>query len=351
MVTALPVRQLGTTDMEITRVGFGAWATGGGGWAYGWGPQDDEESLAAMNHALARGVNWIDTAAVYGLGHSEEVVGRMLRGRSAADRPYVFTKCGLVWDEKDPMKDATRTLAPKSIRRECEASLRRLGVERIDLYQFHRPDDSGVPVEESWRTMEQLVEEGKARAIGVSNFDSSLLRKCEAIRHVDSLQPPLSLIRRDAAAAEIPWCNAHRTGVIVYSPMQAGILTDSFSVERVKKMADDDWRKNSENFQTPRLEKNIALRDSLKPIAQRHQTTVAAVALAWTLAWPAVTGAIVGARAPAQVDGWIDAATLTLTIDDLEEIASAIEGLGVGSGPTRPPTVARPASTDSRVEV
>ena len=351
MVTALPVRQLGTTDMEITRVGFGAWATGGGGWAYGWGPQDDEESLAAMNHALERGVNWIDTAAVYGLGHSEEVVGRMLRGRSAADRPYVFTKCGLVWDEKDPMKDATSTLAPKSIRRECEASLRRLGVERIDLYQFHRPDDSGIPVEESWRTMEQLVEEGKARAIGVSNFDSSLLRKCEAIRHVDSLQPPLSLIRRDAAAAEIPWCNAHRTGVIVYSPMQAGILTDSFSVERVKKMADDDWRKNSENFQTPRLEKNIALRDALKPIAQRHQTTVAAVALAWTLAWPAVTGAIVGARAPAQVDGWIDAATLTLTTDDLEEIASAIEGLGVGSGPTRPPTVARATSTESQVQV
>ena len=351
MVTALPVRQLGTTDMEITRVGFGAWATGGGGWAYGWGPQDDEESLAAMNHALERGVNWIDTAAVYGLGHSEEVVGRMLRGRSAGDRPFVFTKCGLVWDEKDPMKDAARTLAPKSIRRECEASLRRLGVERIDLYQFHRPGASGVPVEESWRTMEQLVEEGKARAIGVSNFDNSLLRKCEAIRHVDSLQPPLSLIRRDAAAAEIPWCNAHRTGVIVCSPMQAGILTDTFSVERVKKMADDDWRKKSENFQTPRLEKNIALRDALKPIAQRHQTTVAAVALAWTLAWPAVTGAIVGARAPAQVDGWIDAATLTLTTDDLEEIASAIEGLGVGSGPTRPPTVARAASTESGVQV
>jgi len=351
MVTALPVRQLGTTDMEITRVGFGAWATGGGGWAYGWGPQDDEESLAAMNRALERGVNWVDTAAVYGLGHSEEVVGRMLRGRSAADRPYVFTKCGLVWDEKDPMKDAARTLAPKSIRRECEASLRRLGVERIDLYQFHRPDDFGVPVEESWRTMVQLVEEGKARAIGVSNFDNSLLRKCEAIRHVDSLQPPLSLIRRDAAAAEIPWCNSHRAGVIVYSPMQAGILTDTFSLERVKKMADDDWRKHSENFQTPRLEKNILLRDSLKPIAVRHQTTVAAVALAWTLAWPAVTGAIVGARAPAQVDGWIDAATLTLTTDDLEEIASAIEGLGVGSGPTRPPTVARATSTESQAQV
>ncbi|HEX9607994.1 MAG TPA: aldo/keto reductase, partial [Gemmatimonadaceae bacterium] len=283
MLSPLPVRQLGTTDMEITRVGFGAWATGGGGWAYGWGPQDDDESIAAINHALARGVNWIDTAAVYGLGHSEEVVGRVLRGLNASDRPYVFTKCGLVWDEKEPMKDAVRSLAPNSIRRECEASLRRLGVERIDLYQFHRPDNFGVPVEESWRTMELLFEEGKVRAIGVSNFDASLLRKCEAIRHVDSLQPPFSLIKRDAAAFEIPWCNAHRTGVIVYSPMQSGILTDTFSVDRVKKMADDDWRKKAPNFQTPWLEKNIALRDALRPIALRHNTSVSAVAVAWTL--------------------------------------------------------------------
>jgi len=337
MFTTLPIRRLGTTNMDITRVGFGAWATGGGGWAFGWGPQDDDESIAAMNHALERGVNWIDTAAVYGLGHSEEVVGRMLRGRSPDDWPYVFTKCGLVWDETNRMKEPARSLAPSSIRRECEASLRRLGVERIDLYQFHRPDDLGVPVEESWRVMEQLVEEGKVRAIGVSNFDVSLLRKCEAIRHVDSLQPPLSLIRRDAAAAEIPWCNAHRTGVIVYSPMQSGILTDAFSADRVKNMADDDWRKKSANFLTPRLEKNITLRDALKPVALRHNTSVSAVAIAWTLAWPAVTGAIVGARSPSQVDGWIDAATLTLTVGDLDEIAEAIDRLGAGTGPTRPP--------------
>ena len=341
MNTTLPTRQLGTTDLEITRVGFGAWAIGGGGWSFGWGAQDDDASIAAIKRALERGVNWIDTAAVYGLGHSEEVVGKVLRGRSAADRPYVFTKCGLVWDEKNPMKEPVRSLAPKSIRHECEASLRRLGVERIDLYQFHRPDDTGVPVEESWRVMEQLVEEGKVRAIGVSNFDSSLLRKCEAIRHVDSLQPPFSLIRRDAAATEIPWCNAHRTGVIVYSPMQSGILTDTFSLDRVKTMADDDWRKKSANFQTPRLEKNITLRDALKPIARRHNTSVGAVAIAWTLAWPAVTGAIVGARSPEQVDGWIDAATLVLTAGDLEEIASAIARLDVGSGPTRPAQRAR----------
>jgi aryl-alcohol dehydrogenase-like predicted oxidoreductase len=354
MLTTLPLRQLGTTDMEITRVGFGAWATGGGGWAYGWGPQDDDESVDAISHALERGVNWIDTAAVYGLGHSEQVVGRVLRGLSASDRPYVFTKCGLVWDEKEPMKDAVRSLAPNSIRRECEASLRRLGIERIDLYQFHRPDEFGVPVEESWRTMEQLVEEGKVRAIGVSNFDVSLLRKCEAIRHVDSLQPPFSLIKRDVAAAEIPWCNAHRTGVIVYSPMQSGILTDTFSADRVKQMADDDWRKKAPNFQTPRLEKNIALRNALKPIALRHNASVSAVAVAWTLTWPGVTGAIVGARSPSQVDGWIDAATLTLTSGDLDEIAATIERLGVGSGPTRPASRSEKvfeASTESRAEM
>ena len=354
MVTTLPIRQLGTTDMEITRVGFGAWAAGGGGWAFGWGPQDDDESIAAIKHALERGVNWIDTAAVYGLGHSEQVVGKVVKGMSASDRPYVFTKCGLVWDENEPMKDAVRSLAPNSIRRECEASLRRLGIERIDLYQFHWPDNFGVPVEESWRTMELLLEEGKVRAIGVSNFDASLLRKCEAIRHVDSLQPPFSLIKREAAAVEIPWCNAHRTGVIVYSPMQSGILTDTFSADRVKMMADDDWRRRAPNFQTPRLEKNIALRNALKPIALRHNTSVSAVAVAWTLTWPGVTGAIVGARSPSQVDGWIDAATLTLTSADLDEIAATIERLGVGAGPTRPASRAREfpeASRESRAEL
>jgi aryl-alcohol dehydrogenase-like predicted oxidoreductase len=340
MLTRLPVRQLGTTDMEITRVGLGAWAIGGGGWAFAWGPQDDDDSIAAMNRAIELGVNWIDTAAVYGLGHSEEVVGRMLAKRGRADRPLIFTKCGLIWGD-DPMKDAVRSLA--HIRRECEASLKRLGVDRIDLYQFHWPDATGIPVEESWRVMEQLVEEGKVRAIGVSNFDASLLRKIDAVRHVDSLQPPFSLIRRDAAAVEIPWCNAYRTGVIVYSPMQSGILTDSFTAEKVKQMAADDWRKRAPNFQTPRLEKNIALRDALTPIASRHGTTVAAVAVAWALAWPGVTGAIVGARSPEQVDGWIDAATLELSAGDLDEIAATIERLGVGSGPTHPPAKPRSA--------
>ena len=349
MQTKLPTRKLGTTDMDITRVGFGAWATGGGGWSFGWGPQDDEESVSAISHAVERGVNWIDTAAIYGLGHSEEVVGRALKNLPAGDRPFVFTKCGMVFDPKERFKEPIRSLHPESIRRECEASLRRLGVERIDLYQFHWPDDTGVLVESSWRTMVQLVEEGKVRAIGVSNFDVSLLRKCDAIRHVDSLQPPFSLIRREAAASEIPWCRAYGTGVICYSPMQSGILTESFSAERVKKMAPDDWRTRSANFQTPKLERNIALRDSLIPIARRLNTTVSAVAIAWTLAWPGVTGAIVGARSAEQVDGWIDAATLTLTPGDLDEIALAIERTGAGSGPTRPAMLgtAREASATS----
>lgn len=310
--TTLPTRPLGRSGIEITTVGFGAWAIGGGGWSFGWGPQDDAASLAAMRHALARGINWIDTAAVYGLGHSEEVVGRLLRELPAAERPYVFTKGGLVWNDRDRMTEPQRNLRPASIRRECEASLRRLGVERIDLYQFHWPDETGTAVEDSWGEMGRLVDEGKVRAAGVSNFDVALLERCEAIRHVDSLQPPLSLIRRDAAAREIPWCAAHGTGVICYSPMQSGILTDSFSAERVAALAPDDWRRRSAEFQPPRLARNLALRDSLRPIAARHDTTVAAIAVAWVLAQPGVTGAIVGARSPEQVDGWIDAATVEL---------------------------------------
>ncbi len=336
MKTELPTRQLGTTDLNISRVGFGAWATGGGDWSYGWGPQDDDQSIAAMNHALDLGVNWIDTAAIYGLGHSEEVVGRVLAQRGSSDRPYVFTKCGMVWDDADRMKDPIRTLRPDSIRRECEASLRRLGVERIDVYQFHWPDEHSTPIEDSWRTMVRLVEEGKVRSIGVSNFDYELLEECEAIRHVDSLQPPFSLIRRNSGETEIPWCKAHRTGVICYSPMQSGILTETFSADRVVRMADDDWRRRSANFQPPRLERNIALRDALRPIAERHETTVSSIAIAWVIGWPGVTGAIVGARSAAQVDGWIDAATLTLSELDMDEIAKAIERTGAGQGPTRP---------------
>src|SRR6185436_9936602 len=207
--SALPTRPLGRSGLAITRVGFGAWAAGGGGWSFGWGPQDDEDSLAAMRRAIERGVNWIDTAAVYGLGHSEEVIGRFLRELPSASRPLVFTKCGLIWDEKNPMVQSRRVLQPESIARECEASLRRLGVERIDLYQFHWPDQTGTAVEDSWAAMARLVEQGKVRAAGVSNFGLELLERCEAVRHVDSLQPPFSLVRRGAALSEIPWCVAH----------------------------------------------------------------------------------------------------------------------------------------------
>ncbi|HJQ12360.1 MAG TPA: aldo/keto reductase [Gemmatimonadaceae bacterium] len=345
MPPTLPQRQLGTTDMNITRVGFGAWATGGGE----WGPQNDESSLAAMSRAIDAGVNWIDTAPIYGHGHSEEVVKRFLAGRRGNDRPYVFTKCGLVWDPKN-RDDVKRVLTPQSIRRECEASLRRLGVERIDLYQFHWPDDStDTPAEASWRVMETLQQEGKVRACAVSNFDVSLLRRIDALHHVQSLQPPLSLIRRDAAAAEIPWCHAHRTGVIVYSPQQAGLLTDSFSMERLNQLAPEDWRKKSAHFQTPHLEKNLSLREALRPIAKRHETTVGAIAVAWTLAWPGVTGAIVGARSADQVEGWLAAATLSLTAADLEDIAKAIEKTGAGTGPARPPLPRE--KTEARGEV
>jgi aryl-alcohol dehydrogenase-like predicted oxidoreductase len=331
----LPTRPLGASGLAISTVGFGSWATGGD-WVHGWGPQDDAASLAAMRRALDLGVTWIDTAAVYGLGHAEQVVGRLLRSLPADRRPFVFTKGGEVWDDADPTAEPRRLLRPDSIRREIESSLRRLGVERIDLYQFHWPDQAGTPVEDSWGEMIRLIGEGKVRAAGVSNFDVALLERCEALRHVDSLQPPFSLVKRQAAAREIPWCAVHGTGVIGYSPMQSGLLTDRFDAGRLAALAPGDWRRRAPEFHPPRLARNLALRDALRPIARRHDTTVSAVAIAWTLAWPGVTGAIVGARTPDQVDGWIGAASLTLTADDLDEIAAAIARSGAGQGPTHP---------------
>jgi aryl-alcohol dehydrogenase-like predicted oxidoreductase len=341
----LETRPLGSSGLEITKLGFGSWAAGGGGWAFGWGPQDDESSLAAMRRALELGVNWIDTAAAYGLGHSEAVVGRLLREIRPSDRPFIFTKCGLVWDENNRMTAPRRILTPESIRTECEASLRRLGVERIDLYQFHWPDSIGTAVEESWQALVELISQGKIRAAGVSNFDTGLLDRCESVRHVDSLQPPFSLIRRDAGGSQIPWCGEHNTGVICYSPMQSGILTESFSIDRVAKLAEDDWRRRASEFQEPSLSRNLALRDALLPIAKRHGTSVSSVAIAWLLAWPGVTGAIVGARSPEQVDGWIGAADLQLAPADLDEIAAAITSTRAGTGPVTPASSG--ASVDS----
>lgn len=336
MKSQLPKRSLGSSGLAITTVGFGAWAIGGGGWSYGWGPQNDSSSIAAMRHAIELGVNWVDTAAIYGLGHSEEVVGRMLCTLPSSERPFVFTKCGLIADASNPMAEPLRVLQPASIRTECEASLRRLGIDRIDLYQFHWPDQTGTAVEDSWAEMTRLIEEGKVRLGGVSNFDVSLLERCAPVRHVDSLQPPFSLIKRDAAEFEIPWCDEHQTGVICYSPMQSGLLTENFSAERVAAMAGDDWRRRSPEFQNPNLTRNLALRDALRPIARRYSTTVSCVAIAWILSWPGVTGAIVGARSPEQVDGWISAGNLVLAAEDLDEISHAIETTHAGTGPSTP---------------
>jgi aryl-alcohol dehydrogenase-like predicted oxidoreductase len=333
---SLPTRALGTSGLEITTVGFGSWATGGGGWAFGWGPQDDDLSLAAIRHAVDLGVNWIDTAAIYGLGHSEEVVGRAVRALPAAARPLVFTKCGLEWDAAAPMQAAKRVSTPHTVRHGIEDSLRRLGLESVDLFQFHWPDEQGNPVEDAWAEMVKLRDEGKARTIGVSNFDLGLLARIEPIGHIDSLQPPFSLIQREAAAELLPWARARGTGVICYSPMGSGILTDSFSADRVAAMADDDWRRRPPSFNEPKLSRNLALRDALRPVAARHGATVAAVAVAWVVRWAGVSGAIVGARSAAQVDGWIGGATLALTDEDLAEIAAAIPATGAGEGPADP---------------
>jgi len=330
----LPTRPLGTTGMAITRVGFGAWAIGGGGWAFAWGSQDDGEAMAAMRHAIERGVNWIDTAAVYGLGHSEELVGRVISDYRGTDRPYVFTKCGLVWNEDNRLAQALRIGQPESLRREVEQSLTRLGVDQIDLYQMHWPAEDGTPVEVYWQTLLELKQEGKVRAVGLSNHKIDRLEAAERLGHVDTLQPPFSLVRRDALTAELPWCNAHNTGVIVYSPMQSGLLTGAFTEARAAALGTDDWRSRSPEFQPPRLQNNLALADALRPIAARHATTVGAVAVAWTLAAPGVSGAIVGARNPSQVDGWIDAARLELSEGDMGEIASAVERTGAGTGAT-----------------
>ena len=329
---SLRARMLGRTGMSISRVGFGAWAIGGPDWAVGWGAQDDQASIRAIRHAVERGVNWIDTAAIYGLGHSEEVVGRALAEMPAAERPYVFTKCGQVWDPHDRYSKL-RVGKPESIRREAEQSLRRLRVEVIDLYQMHWPAEDGTPLEDYWQALLDLKAEGKVRAVGLSNHAVGLLERAEALGHVDTLQPPLSAIRRGALAAELPWCEAHETGVIVYSPMQSGLLSGRFSADRVAALPSDDWRSRHADFQGDALTRNLAVADAMKPIAARQGVSPAAVAVAWALAMPGVTGAIVGARSPEQVDGWVAAAALDLDEEDRTAIATAIRGVGAGEGP------------------
>jgi aryl-alcohol dehydrogenase-like predicted oxidoreductase len=330
----LPTRRLGSTGFDVTVVGLGAWAIGGSASQGGWGRQDDAESVAAIHRAVELGINWIDTAPAYGFGHAEEVVGAALAALSADERPLVFTKCGLVWEAGE--KTVRNVLARDSIRRECEASLRRLKVDCLDLLQIHWPAHDGTPPEESWQTLSELVEEGKTRAIGVSNYDLALLERCEAVRHIDTFQPELNLIARGAKEG-IEWCRVNGTGVIVYSPMRSGLLTDTSLPGRWAALPEDDWRKDHPDFQEPTLGRNLLLVERLRAIAGELDATVAEVAIAWTLCWPGVSGAIVGARRPEQVEGWIGAAALELDEQRLDRIGDILRETGAGSGPVRPP--------------
>jgi aryl-alcohol dehydrogenase-like predicted oxidoreductase len=314
--TTLETTQLGRTGLEITRVGFGAWAIGGGGWEFGWGSQDDTESVAAIERALELGVNWIDTAAAYGFGHSEAVVGRALAGLE--QRPYVFTKASLLDDGSGRV---VHSLKRDSIRREAEASLARLGVDAIDLYQIHWPNPD-ADVEEGWAALAELKDEGLVRHIGVSNFDVGQLRRAQAIAPVDTLQPPYSLVDRAVGQEILPFAEREDIGVIVYSPMGSGLLTGAMTRERIASLPDDDWRKDDAQFSEPALSRHLATVDRLKAVAARHGTTPGAVAIAWALHNPAVDGAIVGFRRPAQVDPLVSAANLELTAEDLAEIAA-----------------------------
>jgi aryl-alcohol dehydrogenase-like predicted oxidoreductase len=317
-------RRLGVNGPHISVLGMGSWVLGGA-YEFGWGPTDDSESVSTIRYAIDSGVNWVDTAAVYGRGHSEEVVGRAISPFNVGDDVHVFTKCGRNFYGNGQIE---YDLRPESIRFECEQSLRRLGVERIDLFQFHWPDPAtGTTIEDSWGTMSELVDEGKVRWIGVSNFDIDLLERCEPIRHVDSLQPPLSLINRAALDELIPWARANGTGVIVYSPMASGLLTGSFNRGRMDRLAEDDWRRRSPEFQEPRFARNLELVTRLRPIAAGSGVPLAALAVGWTLSKPGVTGAIVGARRPGQVNEWLPAATLRLdpeTLSSIEDVVAEV---------------------------
>jgi aryl-alcohol dehydrogenase-like predicted oxidoreductase len=312
----MQTRQLGNSDLHITPIGIGAWAMGGGGWAFAWGPQDDDESVAAIHAALDAGINWIDTAAVYGLGHSEEVVARALQGHS--NKPFVFTKCERVWNER---REIAKSLKADSIRREVEASLRRLQLDVIDLYQIHWPEPD-EDLEEGWTTMAQLQREGKVRWIGVSNFNVDQLRRAQAIAPITSLQPPYSMLAREIEEAVLPYTPQHGIGVIVYSPMKSGLLSGAMTRARIAAMPADDWRRRTPQFQEPRLTRNLELAELLRAIGQRHGRTAGEVAIAWTLRHPAVTAAIVGMRSAKQVEGVIGAADFRLSPEELQEIES-----------------------------
>jgi aryl-alcohol dehydrogenase-like predicted oxidoreductase len=309
----MKTKRLGNSDLSITPIGFGAWAIGGSGWEFGWGDQDDKASISAIHRALELGVNWIDTAAVYGMGHSEEVVASALKTWSGP-RPYIFTKCGLRWDKQGNVHN---NLKAKSIRRECEDSLRRLGVDVIDLYQVHWPTDD---LEEGWSEMARLQEEGKVRWIGVSNFDTDQLRRAKKIAPVTSLQPPYSLIRREIESEILPYCYSRGVGVIVYSPMASGLLTGAMTRERVAKLPDSDWRSRDPEFREPKLSQNLALVERLREVGEKYHRPPGQVAVAWVLRNSAVTAAIVGARNAQQVEKNVGAVDLQLSDADVAEI-------------------------------
>ena len=319
----MKLRTLGHSTLALTPIGLGAWAIGGE-WRFGWGPQDDADSIATIRRAIERGLNWIDTAAVYGVGHSEEVVGKALNDIPRGDRPYVFTKCSLVWDES---RTVSHSLNPESIRREMEQSLRRLQVDRIDLYQIHWPVWPSSPqgtdpgsIEEAWTTLMKLRDEGKTAFIGVSNFDAAQLERITAIETPASLQPPYSMLRPEIEQETLPFCLQHNIGVIPYSPMQSGLLTGTMTRERIASLPEGDWRRNSRFFQEPLLTRALALVERLRVIAARHGRTPGEVAIAWTLRHPAITAAIVGARRPQQVDELIGAATFRLSSEEIAEL-------------------------------
>src|SRR4051812_46408168 len=313
----MQTRQLGNSDMHITPVGYGAWAIGGPGWQFAWGDQDDNDSIAAILRALELGVNWIDTAAAYGLGHSEEIIAKALKSWSGA-KPYVFSKCGLRWDAQG---NVIKKLKADSVKEEVENSLKRLGVEAIDLYQIHwPPDPDSTELEEGWSKLAALKKEGKLRWIGVSNFDINQIRRAQAISPVTSLQPPYSLVNREAEAEILPFCKKENIGVIVYSPMASGLLTGAMTRERAAKFGTGDWRSRNANFNEPKLSKNLALVEELRAIGKRHQRSPGEVAIAWTLLNPAVTGAIVGARSAKQAEGVMRAGDLKLKAEDINQI-------------------------------
>lgn len=331
----LPLRRFGATDMYITRIGFGASALGGGDWALGWGDQDDVDSIESIHRALDGGINWIDTAALYGLGHSEEVVARAIAGIPDPDRPYVFTKCGIGWDPDDRDKLPFSNCSPAAIRSTVDGSLRRLGVERLDLCQMHWPSADGTSLEDYWGTLVQLRDEGKIRAAGLSNHGRTRLQRAEAVGHVDSLQPPFSAIQRDAAAELMPLCAANGTAVIGYSPLEGGLLTGAFSHERMASLTEDDDRRTRREY-TADLDGNLQIAAAMKRVADERGVPIPAIAVAWALAFPELTGSIVGARTARQVESWLPAMHFELDGSEIEAIGRAIDVAGTGSGPSRP---------------